>query len=176
MLPSLRRRAGGRGWAPGVAVKAAARELKKLVAGSNVVCHVEGHDKYGRVLGLCSAGDRDINATMVRTGHAWAFVKYSTRFTAEEAEARNAKAGIWSGKAEPAWEFRAHKWDAAAAASTEAPAGCAIKGNVSESVRIYHMPWSPWYQKVKIETGKGERWFCSEAEAAAAGFRAAYAP
>ena len=27
------------------------------------------------------------------------------------------------------------------------------------------MPWSPWYEKVRIEANKGKRWFCSEAEA-----------
>jgi hypothetical protein len=35
------------------------------------------------------------------------------------------------------------------------------------------MPWSPWYGEVRIEPDKGERWFCNEAEAAAAGFRPA---
>jgi hypothetical protein len=33
------------------------------------------------------------------------------------------------------------------------------------------MPWSPWYGKVRINKSKGERWFCSEAEAVAAGWR-----
>jgi hypothetical protein len=33
------------------------------------------------------------------------------------------------------------------------------------------MPWSPWYGKVKVEPLKGEQWFCSEADAAKAGFR-----
>jgi hypothetical protein len=63
-----------------------------------------------------------------------------------------------------------------AAAEPSAPEGCAIKGNVTSNGRIYHMPWSPWYAKVRIEPAKGERWFCSEAEAAGAGFRPAMAP
>ena len=33
------------------------------------------------------------------------------------------------------------------------------------------MPWSPWYAQIKIEPDKGKRWFCSEAEALAAGWR-----
>ena len=33
------------------------------------------------------------------------------------------------------------------------------------------MPWSPWYAQIKIEPDKGKRWFCSEAEAIAAGWR-----
>ncbi len=36
---------------------------------------------------------------------------------------------------------------------------------------IYHMPWSPWYDRVRIDDSRGERWFCSEAEALAAGWR-----
>jgi hypothetical protein len=46
-----------------------------------------------------------------------------------------------------------------------------IKGNITNGGRIYHMPWSPWYEKVRIETTKGERWFCNENEAVAAGWR-----
>ena len=52
-----------------------------------------------------------------------------------------------------------------------APEGCAIKGNVTRNGRIYHMPWSPWYAQIKMEPDKGKRWFCSEAEAVAAGWR-----
>jgi hypothetical protein len=68
----------------------------------------------------------------------------------------------------PAWEFRARRW---AAAEGAAPEGCAIKGNVTRNGRIYHMPWSPWYPQTRIETDKGKRWFCTEAEALAAGWR-----
>ena len=44
---------------------------------------------------------------------------------------------------------------------------------ITKNGRIYHMPWSPWYGRVKIDTARGERWFCSEAEALAAGWRPA---
>jgi len=144
--------------------------LASLVAKRAVSCESRGNDKYGRMLGICFVDGRDINAEMVRSGHAWAFVKYSTRYQAIEAEARKAKAGIWKGEAEPPWLFRERRW---AAAETEAPKGCAIKGNVTSNGHIYHTPWSPWYAKVRVEPSKGERWFCSEAEAAKAGFRPA---
>ena len=58
-----------------------------------------------------------------------------------------------------------------AAAEQQAPEGCAIKGNVTKHGSIYHMPWSPWYAQIKIEPDKGKRWFCTEAEALAAGWR-----
>ena len=46
------------------------------------------------------------------------------------------------------------------------------KTNISKSGKIYHIPGSPWYEKTKINTDKGERWFCTEEEAKAAGWRA----
>ena len=54
-----------------------------------------------------------------------------------------------------------------------APQGCAIKGNVTAHGKIYHMPWSPWYARIKMDPDKGRRWFCTEAEAVAAGWRPA---
>ncbi len=149
---------------------AAGDALEKLVGAKTVTCESRGLDKYGRTLGVCSVDGRDINAEMVREGYAWAFVKYSTSYVQEEAEARALHLGIWQGEAQPAWEFREHRW---AGAEQAAPNGCAIKGNVTAHGRIYHMPWSPWYGKVKIDAAKGKRWFCTEAEALAAGWRPA---
>jgi hypothetical protein len=42
---------------------------------------------------------------------------------------------------------------------------------VTANGKIYHMPWSPWYAQIKIDPAKGRRWFCTEAEATAAGWR-----
>jgi endonuclease YncB( thermonuclease family) len=146
----------------------ATAQLRWLVGARRVECEAAGRDKYGRVLGWCSVGEQDINAEMVRTGFAWAFVKYSTRYQAIEAKARQAKIGIWKGSAQPPWLYRESRWQVA---ETDAPKGCAIKGNITENGHIYHMPWSPWYAKVKVEPAKGEHWFCTEQEASEAGFR-----
>ena len=131
-------------------------------------CEPRGLDRYGRTLAACFVDGRDINAQMVRQGYAWAFVKYSSAYVKEEAAAKAEGLGIWQGEAVPAWEFRASRW---ATAEHAAPEGCAIKGNVTRNGRIYHMPWSPWYAQIKMEPDKGKRWFCSEAEALAAGWR-----
>ena len=154
----------------GAAASAATDALAKLVAKRRVNCESHGNDKYDRMLGICFVDGRDINAEMVREGFAWAFVKYSQSYVQQEAEARVARVGIWQGDAEPAWVYREKRW---AGAEQTAPNGCAIKGNVTGHGHIYHMPWSPWYGKVKVEEAKGERWFCSESEAVAAGWRAA---
>lgn len=152
-------------WACG---RAATRAMTRLIGGAEVNCESRGLDKYGRVLGTCFVDNREINAEMVRQGNAWAFVKYSQTYVSVEKEARAAQRGIWQSQTEPAWDYRRNRW---ASAEPAAPNGCAIKGNISGNGRIYHMPWSAWYAKVQIDTARGERWFCSESEAEAAGWR-----
>lgn len=50
---------------------------------------------------------------------------------------------------------------------------CAIKGNVnSEGERIYHLPGGSFYNRTDIKPEEGDAWFCTAAEARAAGFRA----
>ena len=147
---------------------AAATALRRQIEGKTVRCDPHGIDKYGRMLGVCFLGDVDVNAWMVRRGHAWAFVKYSASYAKEEQQARAEKAGIWQGEAVPAWDYRAERW---AGVEEKAPNGCAIKGNVTANGKIYHMPWSPWYAQIKMDPARGRRWFCTEAEALAAGWR-----
>ncbi|WP_230989619.1 sunset domain-containing protein [Devosia faecipullorum] len=49
---------------------------------------------------------------------------------------------------------------------------CNIKGNVStRGERIYHVPGQKYYDETSIQSSHGERWFCTEAEARAAGWR-----
>jgi endonuclease YncB( thermonuclease family) len=151
----------------------ATTELQRLVGRTALGCDGRGTDKYGRMLAICHSGTTDINAEMVRGGFAWAFVKYSNAYVAEEAEARKRGVGIWQAPTTTAWDHRAGRWDQA---RTTVPGNgtssdCVIKGNITNGGRIYHMPWSPWYDKVRIEADKGERWFCNENEAIAAGWR-----
>lgn len=58
------------------------------------------------------------------------------------------------------------------ASAAEAPSSdCIIKGNVNrKGERIYHMPGGLDYAKVNM-VALGKRWFCTEAEAQAAGWR-----
>ena len=52
---------------------------------------------------------------------------------------------------------------------------CDIKGNISfnSGEKIYHVPGQNFYSETQINPNKGERWFCSEAEARANGWRKA---
>ncbi|MCZ4088678.1 sunset domain-containing protein [Sinorhizobium psoraleae] len=53
---------------------------------------------------------------------------------------------------------------------------CNIKGNVSIDTgeRIFHVPGQKYYAQTRIGPEYGERWFCSEEEAWAAGWRKAH--
>jgi endonuclease YncB( thermonuclease family) len=162
----------GHSWACGTA---ATRHLARLIGHAEVRCDDLGPDKYGRTLGRCFVGPLNLNAAMVRDGFAWAYVKYSKDYVNLEAGARTARVGIWQGDAMPAWDYRKRAWETA---EVVAPAGCTIKGNVSASGKVYHMPWNTWYDKVRMEPGRdglagGKRWFCSEQDAMAAGWRPA---
>lgn len=57
-------------------------------------------------------------------------------------------------------------------ASVAQRGSCNIKGNVStKGERIYHVPGQKYYGDTRIQSSHGERWFCSEEEARAAGWR-----
>jgi endonuclease YncB( thermonuclease family) len=142
--------------------------LERLTAGG-VSCFGAERDDYGRLIAVCRTRDgEDINRRLVQEGWAWAFVKYSTDYVQDEESARSKRAGVWALACEPPWEFRQKRW---AVAAQKAPEGCPIKGNISENGRIYHVPWSRHYARTRIDTAKGERWFCSEKDALEAGWR-----
>lgn len=149
---------------------AAVNRLEELVAGSALTCDPLSRDPYGRIIARCHAGGTDIAATLINEGLAWAFAEYSQDYVSLEQTARTQNAGIWQAPTQTPWEFRDDKWNRALA---NAPDGrCPIKGNIgAKGTRIYHTPWSPNYTNTKINTDKGERWFCDEAEALAAGWR-----
>ena len=84
----------------------ASRKLLELVTGHEVVCEDRGHDRYGRMIGLCRADGVDIQAAMVRAGMAWAFVKYSRDYVQQEAEAKTDRLGVHEHGCEPPWEWR----------------------------------------------------------------------
>jgi endonuclease YncB( thermonuclease family) len=50
---------------------------------------------------------------------------------------------------------------------------CLIKGNITaKGAKIYHVPGGRFYEATKIDKNTGERFFCNEEEALAAGWRA----
>lgn len=155
--------AAGRPWVCGTR---ATEALRDLVQGRAVRCSGEEQDRYGRLVARCTVAGRDLGAAMVRDGMAFAYRRYSLDYVAEEGRAKAARRGIWAGAAENPAEVRA-----GARPLQAAPKGCAIKGNISSRGRIYHLPGDRSYARTRINTATGERWFCTEAEARAAGWR-----
>lgn len=51
--------------------------------------------------------------------------------------------------------------------------GCDIKGNISwnNDKKLYHLPGMKDYEITEISPEKGERWFCTESEAIANGWK-----
>lgn len=168
----------GREWRCG---DAAAAELRRLVGSRTVSCTQRDVDDYGRVVAVCRVGSTDVGAALVRGGFALAYRRYSDDYVDEEREARSARRGIWAGEFTPPEEYRrderpAQRSERAQPAQRSAPAprdGCGVKGNVNaRGDKIYHMPGSASYEETVIDESRGERWFCSETEARAAGWRA----
>ena len=76
--------------------------LRKLLSSGLVTCIGDGLDRYGRLLSYCRIRGIDINAAMVRDGHAIAFGDYHR----EEAEAKAAYRGLWAGTFERPQDYR----------------------------------------------------------------------
>ena len=160
--------AGSRRYRCGAQAQAA---LGKLVNGRTLGCTVSGTDSAGHSLATCTRGSLDINGELVRQGHVFAGTGLFASYSGLERQARDAKAGIWAaGEVERPSEFRAKAWDEA---KRRAPDGCPIKGLVTGGERVYVLPGSPDYDRGRIQKARGERWFCSEREAEAAGFKPA---
>lgn len=157
----------GRTWPCGSRATAA---LIALIDGREVKCEDMTLDEYGRMLAVCSADGIDIGEAMVASGMAWAYRRYGNAYDEFEDAVRPTGNGIWQADTEAPWDFRARRWNVE---EQVAPAGCPIKGNINrQGERIYHVPWSQSYAKTSINESVGERWFCDEAEALAAGWRA----
>jgi endonuclease YncB( thermonuclease family) len=155
----------GRSWRCGAAAQTS---LQALVRGQTVRCVAGGSDASGHSLASCYLGDKDLAAELVRRGHAFAETGAFSTYARLESTARSAKLGLWRSDVERPSDYRARRWETA---SRSAPEGCPIKGQVTAEGRVYILPWSTDYARVRVREQRGERWFCSEDEARAAGWR-----
>jgi endonuclease YncB( thermonuclease family) len=153
----------------------AALALADRIGAGNVRCDLLDRDRYDRHIARCFQGNADLNRWMVQHGHAVAYRHYSTEYVSVEAHARGQRIGVWQGEFDLPWEWRRNNRVPHDAAAPAAPPSedCVIKGNISRNGKIYHMPGQTHYDRTTIRPEKGERWFCSEAEARAAGWRRA---
>lgn len=90
----------GKAWRCGETAKIV---LSKQLERGPLLCRSSERDKYGRRLAVCTVGGMDLNAFMVRSGAAIAYGGYER----EEAEARDAKRGVWSSRFDRPQDWRA---------------------------------------------------------------------
>jgi len=85
-------------------------EAKQLlinkIGKDKVICVREGKDRYKRTLAECFVNDISLSRFLVREGYAFAYRKYSKKFTNDEDFARKKKIGMWSMKFEYPWDWR----------------------------------------------------------------------
>lgn len=153
-------------------------------------------DTYGRALRYVYLADGTLfNKWMIENGFAHEYTynipyKFMNEFKAAEKSAREANRGLWSpqtcngntnqtgspSNTSTSQSDNNTNQSSVNAQNTQAvgqPSGnCVIKGNISSSgEKIYHVPGGAFYNATQIDTSRGERWFCSGSEAAAAGWR-----
>ena len=187
----------GTSWACGVEAR---DRLAMWIAKRAIRCDDKGPDTVypARRIGICMVEGENVtlNQWLVREGWALNFEPYAKgRFTADEADARNSQRGTWQGCFSAPQDLR--RWNKTTAKllgatcprgdETKArnvlfpdhpamPPGCSIKGTYALRAKItghrgiYHMEGCRSYRS----TTNPKRWFCSEEDAQAAGFRKAF--
>lgn len=174
-------------------------QLTKLIGGKPIHCDDIGVDPTfkKRRLGVCKLeGDpTSLSQVMVQKGYALNVETSATgRFKPDQATATDSRAGLWKGCFVAPRDFRLGKKDGALLGNAcpadrdtqirnalfpddlPMPAGCNIKGKyavrarVTGNVGIYHLQACRSYPGL----ANPDRWFCSEEDAQAAGFRRAY--
>ncbi len=183
-------------WTCGIDARA---QLSRLVGGRQVRCDDRGPDKTAanRHVGVCTAEGEttSLNQALVRQGFALDFEPSAKgRFLEDEAGARESRLGLWKGCFVAPQDFRLGKKDGAlrgGACRTDRdrqiraalfpedlamPPNCnikakfAVRARVTGNVGVYHLRGCPSYPGLT----NPDRWFCSEDEAQAGGFRRAY--
>ena len=132
---------------------------------------ITDRDKYNRLLRYVWVDDVFINLELVKQGFAYSYsyppdIKYQELFVKAQQEAREANRGLWN-------SCQAQT-ETSTSQENNSNSSCLIKGNISSSgEKIYHLPGCGSYEKTKIDEARGEKWFCTESEAVAAGWRKA---
>ncbi len=183
-------------WACGVEAR---DQLSNLIGSRQVRCEDLGLGTTYRKrhIGICTLEGEtaSLNQLLVRQGFALNFEPYARgRFREDEAAAKRSRRGLWKGCFVAPQEFRwGRKHGALLGDSCRTdkdreiraalfpddpamPSGCSIKGKfavrarVTGNVGVYHLQACRSYPALT----KPDRWFCSEQDAQAAGFRKAY--
>jgi endonuclease YncB( thermonuclease family) len=156
--------------------------LQEMVLGRQVILEKDqtAKDNYDRLLRYVFIYEDNpetdqafLNRELVRAGLALSqYVKPNRRYLqqlqAAEREAETQKLGLWSACDPSANRAEPQREEASDPYSEE----CVIKGNINKRYeKDYFLPGCPNYKRVKVDPRKGEQWFCTEEEAAQAGWQ-----
>ncbi|MBU0619137.1 thermonuclease family protein [Patescibacteria group bacterium] len=140
--------------------------LKELILDQRVQLREEVTEAYGRSLALVYVDRRFINEIMMTEG--WGRIDYRKNsqrqvLTDSFHQAQEAKLGIHS--------------DLCRQIGQTPDPDCVIKGNIDLNTyeKFYHLPGCSHYNQVVMQLDVGDQYFCTEAEASAAGFTKASA-
>lgn len=139
--------------------KEATQKLTELISGKKIRLVGEINDHYGRFLALVYIDDLLVNEQMILSG--WA------RFTSTASSASEIlKTAFNKAKSEKLGVFSSLCFQTTNSNNSK----CNIKGNVREGKKTYFFPGCGNYSNVALELDQDDQWFCSESEAATAGF------
>ena len=181
-------------WACGLEAR---DQLRKFVGKRDVRCDRKGYDKVyrNRRIGVCwvEGETTSLNQWLVSEGWALNFEPYAKgRFKLDENDARSRGRGLWNGCFSRPQEARRRNKNKASLLGANCPPskevrdilfpdhpamplGCpikaksAVRAHVAGHGGIYHTESCPSYGRTTPD-----RWFCSEDEAKAEGFRKAF--
>lgn len=177
--------------------------LKAKLTGKQVTIESDptqsDRDKYDRLLRYVYLNNEDVGLSVIANGYGHEFTynlpyRKQSEYKAAEQSAASQNLGLWSPQTcagdttKPAsststTDFTNTPTTTTQVIESQAPepqtsepqdAECLIKGNINnKGVKIYHLPGQQYYNETVISPAKGERYFCTEAEAQAAGWRRA---
>ena len=87
----------------------ATKFTSSLAFGHKVSVQIKEYDRYGRIVGRVSIGEKDLSTELVKAGLAWHYKQYSSdrALAAAENQARNVRVGLWSlPNPKPPWKYR----------------------------------------------------------------------
>jgi len=164
----------------------AARDaLIKQFGGKEWTCRTAGKT-YNRTLATCFVGREDVNRWTVSEGWALSFRRYKHPYDREEQHAKEQCMGLWAWSFHAPWDWRRRNCKTEIVGCVSVPIDareklcgpratppdpkCTIKATTRGGECIYHVEGGHYYGALKM-AGSSKRWFCSEADAQAAGCR-----
>jgi endonuclease YncB( thermonuclease family) len=119
--------------------------------------------------GVCRIGPKEVGLTMVRNGYAVTLPESFPDYQKAEAEAQEAKLGLWQSQFVPPWQWREGR--APDAKASDWVRRCPIKGVLGPAGEpVYYVPTDEQYPEIALDPEGDGRMFCSDEEARAAGW------